>query len=265
MAKKSKKAKPHVKIDVDGGRREFVDGDPHAPEQLPLIWQWRQGVVDRRQAHFELRSGSAYEGGWDDWFPVALVGPPRKGVFPVQFLPLDNIGQDEDSLRSKVTGELDFYLVEKGESDPWEYGRYHCTTAANIYSSVHWSFIQPSNDRVRAPVAPLNPGRHDPMARKSKKAKPHVKIDVDGGRWEFVDDDPHAPEQEPLTFPGGVSAEEWFDAHCHETGAPGADRRAWLRAYPTQTHAPDCTGGAGAPDRTCSGCVAILAARKTKP
>ena len=27
------------------------------------------------------------------------------------------------------------------EEDPWEYARYHCGTAANIYSTVHWSFV----------------------------------------------------------------------------------------------------------------------------
>lgn len=118
----------------------------------PKAWQWRPGVVDRRQAHFELRYGSATEGGWDNWLPVALVGPPREGVFPVQLLPLDNSGPHEDSLRSKVTRELDFYLVEKGESDPWAYAQYHCGTAANVYSSVHWSFFPPSDAAGAAQV-----------------------------------------------------------------------------------------------------------------
>jgi hypothetical protein len=34
--------------------------------------------------------------------------------------------------------DIDFYLVEKGEANPWAYAKYHCSTAANIYSKVHW-------------------------------------------------------------------------------------------------------------------------------
>jgi hypothetical protein len=37
--------------------------------------------------------------------------------------------------------DLDFFLVEKGESDPWAYALYHCGTSSNVYSSVHWSFV----------------------------------------------------------------------------------------------------------------------------
>ncbi len=42
--------------------------------------------------------------------------------------------------------ELNFYLVEKGEPDPWAYAKYHCTTASNLYSSVHWSYY-PEGDK----------------------------------------------------------------------------------------------------------------------
>jgi hypothetical protein len=37
--------------------------------------------------------------------------------------------------------ELDFYLVEKLERDPWAYAVYHCGTGANMYSRVHWSYF----------------------------------------------------------------------------------------------------------------------------
>jgi len=43
--------------------------------------------------------------------------------------------------------ELDFYLVEKGGANPWAYAKYHCNTAANMYSSVHWSYF-PSGKEV---------------------------------------------------------------------------------------------------------------------
>ena len=38
-----------------------------------------------------------------------------------------------------VAKELDFYLVEKGEVDPWVYAAYHCGTTSNVYSDVHWA------------------------------------------------------------------------------------------------------------------------------
>ncbi len=40
-----------------------------------------------------------------------------------------------------VRKESHFYLVQRGESDPWAYAQYHCGTSANIYSNVHWSFM----------------------------------------------------------------------------------------------------------------------------
>ena len=46
--------------------------------------------------------------------------------------------------------ELDFYLVEHpkefpGTGDPWGYAIYHCNTAANMYSKVHWSYFPDGN------------------------------------------------------------------------------------------------------------------------
>ena len=40
--------------------------------------------------------------------------------------------------------ELDFYFVELGESNPWGYAQYHCSTGANICpdSTIHWSFYR---------------------------------------------------------------------------------------------------------------------------
>jgi len=43
---------------------------------------------------------------------------------------------------NEVTRELNFYLIEKGEDNPWAYAKYHCSTASNIYSSVHWGLYR---------------------------------------------------------------------------------------------------------------------------
>ncbi len=96
-------------------------------------WQWREGAVDRCQDHFELRYGSADASG--DWLPVALVGPASRQSFVVEFL-IDRADENHQEIVKEVVGELDFYLVAKGEPDPWTYAKYHCGTAANVYSAL---------------------------------------------------------------------------------------------------------------------------------
>ena len=63
-------------------------------------------------------------------------------------------GQHDDARRAEmeaaVRRELDFYLVELGEKDPFAYARYHCGTAANLYSRVHWSFHEGANTLMSA-------------------------------------------------------------------------------------------------------------------
>ncbi|HNY51673.1 MAG: hypothetical protein BWY69_01592 [Planctomycetes bacterium ADurb.Bin401] len=103
--------------------------------------QWQEGFVDRSKDHFELRYGLSNTGGWDDWLPVALIGPPTKGAFIVQFLNDDKISKISANVFQQVKKEIEFYLIEKKEEDPWAYAQYHCGTAANAYSAIHWSFF----------------------------------------------------------------------------------------------------------------------------
>jgi hypothetical protein len=70
--------------------------------------------------------------------PVALLGRPAGKVFPVQFL-LDRSDPAHSQAVHDVTRDLDFYLIELGES--WAYMQYHCGTMSNVYSTVHWSFF----------------------------------------------------------------------------------------------------------------------------
>jgi hypothetical protein len=88
--------------------------------------------------HIEIRYGDAASSGYEAWTPVALVGRPEGSVFPVRWLraPSDVAAE----VIADVRRELDFYLVDKGERDPWAYAIYHCTTAANLYSAIHWSY-----------------------------------------------------------------------------------------------------------------------------
>lgn len=98
-------------------------------------WKWVFGTVDTDEDHIKIRYG-------DDPEPVALVAPGEGKTFMVQSLlnQLNLFDKSEEELPDDVRRELDFYLVELGEEDPWAYAIYHCTTAANIYSDVHWGY-----------------------------------------------------------------------------------------------------------------------------
>jgi hypothetical protein len=106
-------------------------------------WNWREADVDAQGEHIELRYGDADTSDYEQWIPIALIGKPTNNVFPIQWLPSASVNPE---IISKVQRELDFYLVEHpkefpGTGHPWEYAIYHCNTAANMYSSVHWSYF----------------------------------------------------------------------------------------------------------------------------
>jgi hypothetical protein len=69
----------------------------------------------------------------------------RKTMFPVQWL-VDTKAPKNKRMINLVKRELNFYLVEKEEPDPWAYAKYRCTTASNLYSNVHWSYY-PEGDK----------------------------------------------------------------------------------------------------------------------
>lgn len=99
----------------------------NTPAEEDPGWAWREGSVDPKGDHLVLTHD-------DHENPVALVGPPSERVFPVQIL-----NGTQEALRA-VHRELDFYLVELGEPDPWAYAIDHAGTASNLYASVHWSW-----------------------------------------------------------------------------------------------------------------------------
>jgi hypothetical protein len=103
-------------------------------------WAWHRRGVDPSEDHFELRYGSARDFGWDDWMAVARIGRPIEGVFGVDFI-INRKTPNYKVMMDQTKKELDFYLVELHESDPWVYAQYHCGTGANIYSSIHWGFF----------------------------------------------------------------------------------------------------------------------------
>ena len=110
-------------------------------------WKWAEGPVDMSRDHFELRYGSADDSDWGKWLSVARVGPPTESTFAVEWI-LDRADSVHREAASAVAKELDFYLVTKGEADPWVYAQYHCGTSANLYSHVHWVF----HEGAKAPL-----------------------------------------------------------------------------------------------------------------
>lgn len=111
-------------------------------------WQWREGSVDPTTEHLEIRYGDAAKSAYSEWQPIALIGKPKNHVFTVHWL-LDRRNADHDRVVQKTCKELDFYLVEKRIIDPWEYAKYYCTTGANMYSNVHWSYFRHGRDGKR--------------------------------------------------------------------------------------------------------------------
>ncbi len=107
------------------------------------IKRWQEGPVNRKEEHFELRFGSAEHGGWDEWIPIAVIGPPEAGGVNVRFL--TDSSDDNSEAITKVKHEIQFYLLDLGEPDPWRYAQYHCGTSSNFYSHVHWSYFEQGN------------------------------------------------------------------------------------------------------------------------
>ncbi len=106
-------------------------------------WAWHEGPVPHEEEHFELAYWDSQKP--DEWDrehpPLALVGMPTANVFPVRLFVEDlPAGEATTKALDAIRQELDFFLVEKGEQNPWAYMQYHCGTSANVYGSVHWRF-----------------------------------------------------------------------------------------------------------------------------
>lgn len=111
-------------------------------------WRWTEGDVRLARDHFELSFDDLSQPGCPTLVPVALVGKPKNWSFPVQWV-IDPTTRSGEAQRMLVEArrQLDFYLVEHPRKfrelmgDPWSYAIYHCGTAANVYSLVHWSYF----------------------------------------------------------------------------------------------------------------------------
>ena len=102
-------------------------------------WRWQEGEVDHSQTHLEIYyvPDIQHEG---PSFLIAVIATPQSQVFLVQLLP-ENLPatMEPGPIIDGVKRELNFYLVELREADPWKYAKYHCTTASNCYSHFQWA------------------------------------------------------------------------------------------------------------------------------
>lgn len=103
------------------------------------IDRWQRGHVDTSSEHFELLVVGRDRDGQRTRTPIALIGPPEEGSVNVRFL----IEESEANAASieKVEREINFYLLELNEPNPWRYAQYHCGTVSNVASSVYWDFV----------------------------------------------------------------------------------------------------------------------------
>ena len=107
-------------------------------------WRLVEGSVNIDEEHIKITYG-AIDG--DDFEPIALAAPGNNKTFTVQYL-LQPEPENKEQLKmlDAVRNELNFYFLELKEKDPWAYACYHCTTAANLYSDVHWHYY-PKGDK----------------------------------------------------------------------------------------------------------------------
>ena len=109
---------------------------------------WEEGLVDKYEEHIWISYGD------HDKFdqprkPVARLTKQTDNVFIVEWLVNRDLPENQRMVDETIR-ELYFYLVKHDcpPFSPWEYAIYHCGTAANLYSDVHWAYLPTGWDRL---------------------------------------------------------------------------------------------------------------------
>ena len=103
--------------------------------------QWVESSVNNASEHLHIRYGDIETSSPKEWLDVARVAFFKQDIFMVEFT-IEPINQYNRKILEAVKKELDFYIVEKNEPNVYDYLLYHCSTSANIYSMVHWSYVK---------------------------------------------------------------------------------------------------------------------------
>jgi len=105
----------------------------------PSAWKWEEGIVNTKEEYIKVGYG-----GFED--PFVPMAPGEGNCFIVQFLvKKDEIDPNKQENYEAMIKELNFFLVEKREEKPWEYAKYHCGTASNMYSTIRWAYYPKEN------------------------------------------------------------------------------------------------------------------------
>lgn len=153
------------------------------------VWRWEEAPVDKSLEHIEIVYGDVNAQNPEEWIPIALVSAPTAGTFSIQFL-IAPINAECRKMLDSVREELNFYLIEKRETDPWNYAKYHCSTAANVYSHVHWSYY---------PAVEKAPATQRRKARTMKASNSPKQKTFSFGGCEFGATSPSIAELSPNT------------------------------------------------------------------
>ena len=106
-----------------------------------------EGAVSPDDEHMALSYGS-FDTDKPPFPIVARVSPPRNGVITLELLVDDSTTRGKEII-ADVRRKVHWLFVEKGEAEPWAYARYHCTTAANAYSNIHWGWVSTTSSPER--------------------------------------------------------------------------------------------------------------------
>ena len=99
----------------------------------------KQGSVDISNPYILISYSDEY--GVDDWIPIAVLSVAQT----VEQMRLEMLYDDDDihdSILKMMHEELRFYLFELDNPCNISYLLYHCSTMANIYSNIHFKFIE---------------------------------------------------------------------------------------------------------------------------
>jgi len=100
-------------------------------------WYWEEGKVDSGSEHIKVGYG-----GYDKpIIAIAMVAPGKGKSFVVEFLlRKDDLEPKKKNLYDKVLRQLDYFLVELNDPNPWTYAIYHCGSTANEFSNIRWAY-----------------------------------------------------------------------------------------------------------------------------
>lgn len=130
-------------------------------------WRWIEGEVGPTDVHFVLRWPSGRWPGYREQAAIARVGrsPAMAEVFVVEWLtPATLAPHHLAEAHADAVDEVQGYLVDRDEDDPWAYARDHCSTAANLYSCVRWTYVDPRGRAGDSEAPSPATGRSIPVA-----------------------------------------------------------------------------------------------------